>query len=330
MPIRKPHAFTLVELLVVIAIIGILVALLLPAVQSAREAARRATCFNNLRQTLMAVHGYEGAYEAFPMGVSNESGPVLNLPQGDHKSWIARVLPYLGEPARYRNIDWDQGAYHAANDAVRQSSIGLLRCPSWPGYGSPGSSYAGVHHDVEAPIDTDNNGMLFLNSKVTMNDVQDGASYTLLLGEKDFSTVHSLGWLSGTRSTLRNTGSKLDAEESQPWRAPNSGELMEAPPWRLSGEDEGAELGDDDQPSDDQTGDNPADDSPADQDPLYAVGGNVESPRAVGGFASPHPGVVGFAMVDGSVNAMHIGIDQELLQKLANRRDGAMIDSADF
>ncbi|TWT74507.1 putative major pilin subunit [Posidoniimonas polymericola] len=314
---QNVRAFTLVELLVVIAIIGILVALLLPAVQSAREAARRSMCQNNLRQTLMAMHSYEGAYEAFPMGVSNDTGPVLNLPQGDHKSWVARVLPYLGEPARYRHIDWDVGAYHAANNAVRQTSMDILSCPSWPGFDGPGSSYAGVHNDVETPIDADNNGMLFLNSQVTMNDVQDGASYTLLLGEKDFITTHSLGWLSGTSSTLRNTGTKLDADESRPWRSSNRSDLLEPPPWYK------------DDPDFEETGDAEAgDDKP--QDPLYAAGGDTDSPRAVGGFSSAHPGGVQFAFVDGSVTLIRDNVELEILQKLANRQDGAMVDSDDF
>ena len=124
-PTAKPPAthggFTLVELLVVIAIIGVLVALLLPAVQASREAARRSSCANNVRQIIIALHDYEHAHEHFPAGSTNPTGPIKNLPQGDHMSWIARILPDLGEQARFRQIDFTVGAYHKLNNPMRQT-----------------------------------------------------------------------------------------------------------------------------------------------------------------------------------------------------------------
>src|SRR5215469_2590915 len=89
----RPRGFTLIELLVVIAIIAVLIALLLPAVQSAREAARRAQCTNNLMQLAIALQNYEGSYEAFPPGVVNETGPILDQPKGYHVGWLVRLLP---------------------------------------------------------------------------------------------------------------------------------------------------------------------------------------------------------------------------------------------
>jgi len=77
---RRTNGFTLVELLVVIAIIGILVALLLPAVQAAREAARRSQCQNHLSQLILAVHNYEMAHQVFPPGTINPTGPIVNVP----------------------------------------------------------------------------------------------------------------------------------------------------------------------------------------------------------------------------------------------------------
>jgi hypothetical protein len=73
------------------------------------------------------------------------------------------------------------------------------------------SSYAGCHHDREAPIDTDNNGLLFLNSRIRFGDILDGSSYTILLGEA-ISDKSDLGWVSGTRATLRNTGTLINTE----------------------------------------------------------------------------------------------------------------------
>src|SRR5881275_2054172 len=102
---QKARAFTLVELLVVIAIIGILVALLLPAVQAAREAARRVSCVNNVTQLGLSLHNYEFHFESLPAGVTNPEGPIRNEPQGNHTSWIVKILPYMEQNALYRHFD---------------------------------------------------------------------------------------------------------------------------------------------------------------------------------------------------------------------------------
>src|SRR6516165_6794413 len=91
----RARAFTLIELLVVIAIIAVLISLLLPAVQSAREAARRAQCCNNLMQVGIAVQSYESSHEILPPGVVNETSPVLDVPKGYGFGWMTQVLPYL-------------------------------------------------------------------------------------------------------------------------------------------------------------------------------------------------------------------------------------------
>jgi prepilin-type N-terminal cleavage/methylation domain-containing protein/prepilin-type processing-associated H-X9-DG protein len=202
-------AFTLVELLVVIAIIGILVALLLPAIQASRETARRASCTNQLRQLILAVHDYELAHEHYPAGTVDTKGPIRNVPSGHHISWIARILPYLEENALFSQLDLNLSAYHNKNDRARQTVVDILICPSNPADYEPYSSYAGCHHDAEAPIDADNRGVFFLNSRLTRDDIKDGAAYTLFIGEKLIDDT-DLGWLSGTRATLRNTGWPLN------------------------------------------------------------------------------------------------------------------------
>jgi len=199
-----------VELLVVIAIIGILVALLLPAVQAAREAARRAQCLNNITQLNLAVHNFEFHFEHLPAGVINPDGPIRNESQGIHVSWIVQILPYLEQNALARHFDPALGAYADGNARVRAAVMSALQCPSSPErvVNEPGTiarnSYAGCHHDSETPIDKNNNGLLFLNSKVRFADIFDGSSMTLLLGEA-LTAPDSLGWVSGTRATLRNT-----------------------------------------------------------------------------------------------------------------------------
>jgi prepilin-type N-terminal cleavage/methylation domain-containing protein len=306
-----PRGFTLVELLVVIAIIGVLISLLLPAVQAAREAARRSSCNNNVRQLIIAVHDYEFGHEEFPTGVTNKTGPVRNLPEGDHLGWIPRILPELGEPARHRLIDFTVGAYHKRNDPARQTIIPTIICPSSPLMEAPISNYAGVHHHKEAPIDADNSGMFFLNSRLKLEDLRDGAAYTLFIGEKLPEPDEDLGWMSGTAATLRNTGSPLNAPLLPGAGGPGGGNAWTgSPPWY------GSELIDElDGVVKPKTDEGPV-------DPYIKQGGNPKAPLFVGGFASRHHGGVPFAFGDGSVRFITETIDPKTLEQLAHRHDG--------
>lgn len=217
------RGFTLVELLVVIAIIGVLVGLLLPAVQAAREAARRCSCANNITQIGLSLHNHEFHLGTFPSGVTNPTGPIQSVAEGSHVSWIIRILPYLEQAGLARHFVEDAGAYGEKNKPVREAIVSVLHCPSSPeprnsdesGISISHTTYAGCHHDGENPIDSNNNGVLFLNSEIGFEDIEDGSSNTLLVGEH-FIDSGDLGWVSGTRATLRNT-SKIE-ERPENWR----------------------------------------------------------------------------------------------------------------
>lgn len=222
-------AFTLVELLVVIAIIGILIALLLPAVQAAREAARRSQCINNLCQISLAVENYNMAHLAYPPGSINPTGPIHNAPEGYHHNWVEQILPYMEQTNTYRHINLVQGVYDPSNEQVRRVVIETLFCPSSkyrPRHEEIALiTYAACHHHLEEPIDVDNHGVFFLNSGVRYEDITDGSEQTIFVGEKLVEDADTLGWMSGTRATLRNTGTLVNASETRMNRG-----LSEEPP----------------------------------------------------------------------------------------------------
>jgi len=214
------RAFTLIELLVVIAIIAILIALLLPAVQQAREAARRTQCKNNLMQLVLAVHNYEMAFELLPPGVVNQTGPIKNEEQGYHVSWTVQLLPYIDKGNVYRNFDFSVGVYDPKNAGPRAISIPTLNCPSAANFRDDemvqDSNYGACHHDVEAPINADNRGVFFRNSRISFQDIPDGSSNTIFLGEK-LVALNDFGWTSGTPATLRNTGTLINRSIPDPF-----------------------------------------------------------------------------------------------------------------
>lgn len=186
---RLSHAFTLVELLVVIAIIGILVALLLPAIQAAREAARRSECANNLKQFGVALHNYHSSYKRFPPG----SIRTWNVPDPPGSwstsmiSWIARVLPYCEQEVIAEDIDWERwpGSAGTENTEARQIELSLCRCPSDRNI-TPTSGFAPTNY-VVCIGNTDNSGssnaVFGINSFTKIADILDGTSTTLAVSE---------------------------------------------------------------------------------------------------------------------------------------------------
>jgi prepilin-type N-terminal cleavage/methylation domain-containing protein len=134
---RKENAFTLVELLVVIAIIGILVALLLPAIQAAREAARRSQCLNNMRQIGIALTNYESTKKQYPPAATQRYGydPKTGAAySGDPTmfSWISILLPYVEEAAIYSKVDWTipLGVRNDNHDTSHHIAFQTFQCPS--------------------------------------------------------------------------------------------------------------------------------------------------------------------------------------------------------
>ena len=125
---RRPDGFTLVELLVVIAIIGILVALLLPAVQAAREAARRMSCQNNLKQIGIALHNYHDAHKTLPMA---SPYPFVGAEMGVGV-WPALILPYMEEQSLHDLFNFDLPAYHPANRPAHTKVVSVYICPTDP------------------------------------------------------------------------------------------------------------------------------------------------------------------------------------------------------
>jgi prepilin-type N-terminal cleavage/methylation domain-containing protein len=134
----RRSAFTLVELLVVIAIIGILVAMLLPAVQAAREAARRSQCSNNLKQLGLGVHNYHDVYKSFPIsyGFGNASTGTQYNPTNDGKSWFVGLLPFIEQQPLYSKVAFNQALNWTdpngvqPNTEVAMTVLETLLCPS--------------------------------------------------------------------------------------------------------------------------------------------------------------------------------------------------------
>lgn len=239
-----PPGFTLIEIMVVVSVIMLLISLLLPSVQQAREAARRMSCRNNLMQIGLALQNYANAHGRLPPGCVNLKGPVVegpagysppssdyssspspsNLPNGPgaidltadanygyHFGWAAQILPQMDRRNIYDQLDFSLSVYDPLNGAATGTPIGAFRCPSSPDGGAVGSNYAGNHHDIEAPIDVDNAGVLFLNSGVQFDEITDGLSTTVMVGEK-LINGEATGWAVGTRAMLRNGGSDLNSE----------------------------------------------------------------------------------------------------------------------
>ena len=199
MPRRNARpGFTLIELLVVIAIIGVLVALLLPAVQAAREAARRAHCLNNLRQMAIALQAYHDSGDQFP------PGGWINGPEKKQVwiAWSALILPQMEQAATYDAINIGKGFDSAENRTVAANTLSVYLCPSSrrPDVRVSGrgvSDYGGMYGErITSPNNPPKGAMLY-NQTLPIAAITDGTSNTLFIGE-------AAGWLDGQWLNARN------------------------------------------------------------------------------------------------------------------------------
>lgn len=207
-------AFTLVELLVVVAIIGVMIALLLPAVQAARESARRAQCHNNLKQIGLALHGYHGTFAMFPRGGWGATSTGL--------SWSACALPYLEQTQLFERIDRQTPYTSVSNAAVGATVLDAFLCPSAPktsylrkSADLPAattreyarSDYAAINGErgLRAPgaSNSPERGVLILERHISLDQIADGASQTLLVSEAP-EGIHGL-WFS-VRNAMDQSG----------------------------------------------------------------------------------------------------------------------------
>jgi prepilin-type N-terminal cleavage/methylation domain-containing protein len=210
---RKPRGgFTLVELLVVIAIIGILVGLLLPAVQMAREAGRRMSCSNNMKNLGLAIANYQSQFKTFPPAGIFGNGQKAIVPQEPyHHSWIVMTLPFFEQQALYDAISkrdpiWPQTL--PGGQSIVSKDIPILRCPTDGIFGSPnethgiavttyagsegyhwwptayidGNWWAGAGYNVPGPV-ADYSGLFTVEKTRSYEDVVDGTSNTIALAE---------------------------------------------------------------------------------------------------------------------------------------------------
>ena len=307
------NGFTLVELLVVIAIIGILVGLLLPAVQAAREAARRMSCSNNLRQVTLALHNYESALKTFPPGfISRVTGTWSGqsndgIPEaGPGWSMYAMLLPFIEQSSLHSSIDFNRSIGDPIHQVARSTPIAMYRCPSdtwsgrvtvWPltigltdlaptsyvsclGGGNPADAprYSAMYEEAGF------NGMFHRNRPVAMRDILDGTSNTIGIGERA-SMFSPNSW-----TGVIPTGTTVFSPEIASKRSQVVG-FTRRPAITMT--------------------------------TVHVRSGGPNSPNgSPGGFWSPHQGGAFFSLMDGSTQFIATNIDIVIFRLMASRNDG--------
>jgi prepilin-type N-terminal cleavage/methylation domain-containing protein/prepilin-type processing-associated H-X9-DG protein len=298
------RAFTLIELLVVVAITGILIALLLPAVQKVRESANRAQCQNNLHQVGLALHSYHDARGSLPSGYAWQ--PVTPDTVGNTApgwGWGALLLPYVEADALAKTIDPCRPIEDPAHRAVRTTMLPLFTCPSDRRAGiftvtdSAGAALADAASNsyaacfgavVEINDDPDKgNGLFFRNSAIRLAQVLDGTSNTIAVGERAAILTRTPWAGAVSRGVTRITPG-----------APTSSTSIEDAPTQVLA----------------HTGSHTLNDPGSDPDDFF----------------SPHDGGGTFLFADGGVRFIRKHVALGVLQALSTRAGGESIDSDSF
>jgi len=197
---RLQAGFTLVELLVVIAIIGVLVALLLPAVQAAREAARRTQCSSNLKQVGIGLHNYHDTFNRFPPAIQFDAGEDFRTSDELRANWVIMILPFFEQQPLYDSFDFTKPISDSANRDERGARIKSMLCPSDGFNATPfkgnstgeGDNWARGNYGANGHklftgengwTDTIHRGVMGVNESTRMAEITDGLSSTLMVGE---------------------------------------------------------------------------------------------------------------------------------------------------
>ena len=309
---RAPRAFTLIELLVVIAIIAVLIALLLPAVQSAREAARRAQCSNNLKQIGLAMHNYHATHETFPPGyitLTQTNNP--NSPEtGPGWGWGAMILNTLEQTAVYNAVNFSLLTTDPGSRTVRTTTLNGFLCPSNTGGSrvvtlsdgsgkvlvsdlSPGQYVASAGQWEIGEYPAQNNGVFYRNSRIGVRDVTDGTSATLMVGERS-QNIADATWVGVVPFAQVCTNPRWKVRDCE------TANVMV--------------LG--------HTGPSPGGQAWVDV-PNYKGAGSDD-------FWSLHPGGCNFAFCDGSVRFVKETVNPRVFSFLSTRSGGEVIGSDQF
>jgi prepilin-type N-terminal cleavage/methylation domain-containing protein len=343
------RGFTLVELLIVIAIIGILIALLLPAVQSAREAARRTQCLNDLKQLGLAAHAHHNARKYFPLGM--EMLPGLN---NARSTFLIRLLPYMGEGALYTSWNFTNPTANIKADksSLAATMIPTLICPSDQFKENPftleggaeafpsstkigavgglysGTSYAGnygegSYYTKNSAFPIKPNGIFFLTGNDTQLKMPGGVLHALADNHYNLPPVRIRDITDGTKSTLM-MGEKYHKDEFfDTWTSGSSGvKLYQVSAWAWAGGMKGsAHLF-------------CSSAVPMNSGVYYYSNGATNDVQAqdkrYNAWGSGHPLGVCFVFCDGSTHFLREYIDQPTLASLSNRAGGKTIGNFSY
>ncbi|PQO34899.1 DUF1559 domain-containing protein [Bremerella cremea] len=314
--------FTLVELLVVIAIIGVLIALLLPAVQQAREAARRMQCTNNLKQIGLAFHNFQDTYGHLPYGArdgNENSSPdtCCSSHVVSGWSWLYHILPFIEQQNIYNLGDVNNPS--GTEKIVSQSAVESYYCPSRRPVSAYGGYYrsdyagnAGERHSDGARVATSTgaHGVVrhpgISNAKLTIERIQDGSSNTLMVGEKALNET-AFGSDGGDNERYINPGWDEDVMRWGTFFSKGDNAYTPMPP-----------ISDNDAPKKESDGSWTL----SQKIPLFA---NGTFGRWHGYFGSSHTGGTNFVLADGSVHFIPTTVDGQIMQRLSLSDDGQVV-----